>query len=684
MASSQPLPQQPNQASTSAVQGLKPSSRSAPRSLKSSSNPLKAKKKPQPSKPYVRPNWNNLNHTNGAGTGNLSAAPFSLPVEPQEDFEDFPLVTTKGALMDGLRHHAMRFVPNRSSEIQNVDPLDNNQFEKPIRLYRRDPRADPTNLVGPGTPMSEGSGAGGNPEEDKEKARIEAIKAEKKAEREASLAQIAPGKATQKKKPQKFRKQIEQVFQFNDTEHHKKDMSIRYEEKLPWHVEDFENKNVWRGTYETALSESHVALVKMNDQRGQHFRMVPVEKWYKFTPKNKFKALTLEEAEANMKKKVRDPAFLARAREKTVREKHKEREREAGRGLFTRRGERGEQPTAGPIKNEDDVEKPDIPDDTNDIDFNYNEDFADDEEDLFNNDDRDELKEIEEKIKKEQQEANVFDIKEEKDYDEEEAEQKRKEAEQRKQYRKTQRALLNHEKKDQYKEDSESNPYGSSSESEDSEKERLEEEERRKKEQEQEQQAPDQSGKGGKPSPGLASGASTKGTTTPTGRPAKAAADPLRKGILKRPGSPVLSEASGSESARKRPKMKHNAGGHTPTISRPGSPPNASSPTGSQPQRLGSNLKNKLDPTRLGGDAGQTRKRKSASGATSGSEGETSDRAKRVKRDPRAMSPGAASSRPGSPPSSRPGSPPLPKPKPQQPKTPKPGKLTLFMNPNFR
>lgn len=100
------------------------------------------------------------------------------------------------------------------------------------------------------------------------------------------------------------------------------------------------------------------------------------------------------------------------------------------------------------------------------------------------------------------------------------------------------------------------------SDSEDSDEERFREEEERKKKEEEEAKANEEK---------LASGASSKGTNTPSGRPEKSA-DPLRNKAsianLKRPGSPNLSEASGSESVHKRIKKEH---GHSRQMSPAGS-----------------------------------------------------------------------------------------------------------------
>ena len=54
------------------------------------------------------------------------------------EYRDYPLVMTKRALMEGFRNHVARFSSKR-----NVDPRNTNEFERPVRLHRRDPRAPP-------------------------------------------------------------------------------------------------------------------------------------------------------------------------------------------------------------------------------------------------------------------------------------------------------------------------------------------------------------------------------------------------------------------------------------------------------------------------------------------------------------------------------------------------------------
>ena len=103
----------------------------------------------------------------------------------------------------------------------------------------------------------------------------------------------------------------------------------------------------------------------------------------------------------------------------------------------------------------------------------------------------------------------------------------------------------------------------------------------------------------------LPSGASTKGTNTPSGRPKHK--DPLKKEKnLKRPGSPNLSESSGNESSRKKQKNKHPSSLHatrtsTPVPgSRPMSPaPSTSQSVPNQSPRKSSIVKLNVNPSKL-------------------------------------------------------------------------------------
>lgn len=87
----------------------------------------------------------------------------------------------------------------------------------------------------------------------------------------------------------------------------KKKRKLRYEEHYPWVIEDYDGKNVFVGNYEAGSTEQqHVLFVF--DKDG--FKMIPAEKVYRFTPRNRYATLTLEEAEAKMERNSSVPRWL--------------------------------------------------------------------------------------------------------------------------------------------------------------------------------------------------------------------------------------------------------------------------------------------------------------------------------------------------------------------------------------
>lgn len=652
------MSQQP--ATTTLPNGNAPNAAAQPPKLKRRpkqvTNPL-VQKKPQGARPA---NTSRPAHAaQKTGAGKSATSPHDTGFRPDE-YDDIPIVTTKGALLENLKHHIIRFLPNISAEQQVIDLWNEKQFQRPVRLHRRDPRAN--NLHVPvadqaeeKTPVKEGKVV-----DDKERERQQIAKAEKQAEREKLQADTAPTTKTTQPKKKKFRKHADQPHKYSDKLEKQELMGIRYEEKLPWHIEDFEDQQVWRGTYETALSQNHVALTQVpNPNGGTVYRMIPLEKWYKFTPKGQIEnPLTFEEAEKAMQKGARDPLWLRRSQAAET----LKRTGNTGASIFARKGMRGEQ-TTGPTKTEDDDEGyREAADDIDDIDYNYSDDFADDEEgpELVGQEEQEQAKEMDEKVKREMRDAPVFDIKEEKDFDAEEEAQKLKDIEERRIAKKTQKALMKREKNFAYEQDSDGNPYESEvrcsspngcfsnankrqTSSEDSEAEREKEEERK---QEEERKAAEgtSSTKGQKITDAIHSGASTKGTNTPVPGQRPKPNGPLRS-ALKRPGSPNLSDASGNESAsRKKMKKKQFPSstlgvGDGATISRTGTPANGMTMAAPQAQR----------PVRLNVDGGGAGGRV-ASGAGSGSDVEMSDGS-------RAGSVRKTKSKPGSPSGSRPGSP---------------------------
>ncbi|KAL8933115.1 MAG: hypothetical protein Q9211_005950 [Gyalolechia sp. 1 TL-2023] len=364
-------------------------------------------------------------------TSGFSSAPLG-PVH------DIPLVTTKKSLMEGLRYHVARFASRKP-----VDPRNTDEFTRPVRLHRRDPR-----IPVPGKDDLTGEGPENGPIDAKEKELQDAMKAEKKREREMNLAQIAPSANASGQRKNQYGKKTHQVYRNDQTDEQKAASRLRYEETMPWHLEDFDNKSTWVGTYEAALSDTYVVFVLGNDGK---FRMVPMEKWYKFSSKQQFKILSIDEAEKAMDKKVTQPRWFMDTQNATRAQEIGAAADRASKGLYL--GKFEEPRRQATIRSKGPKAEPDA----DDLDFEEDR-FADDEENPYLEGPEEDNKEIEEKVKRDQLRANFFDNKDEKEADEEE-EARKKERELEKAFGKSyKKSLMKQEKNYIY--DSESdNPY---------------------------------------------------------------------------------------------------------------------------------------------------------------------------------------------------------------------------------
>lgn len=471
----------------------------------------------------------------------------SAPVAP---YTDFPVFMSKRALMEGFRHHVARFSSKKNVDIRNTD-----EFVRPVRLHRRDPRAPPANA---GVKSEDQAMMGMEIQDDKQREKEEILKAERDAVREAEAALVAPAinSGGQKKLGSNLKK-TEQIYRNDQTEEQKAKSKLRYEEALPWHLEDFDNKSTWVGSYEAALSDTYAMMVQGQDGA---FRMVPLEKWYKLTQKNQFKTLTIEEAESRFNKKVKEPRWFMDSEESKKKRQFEQENKKASSGLFLGKWEKGGggSGVAAPVTKQENA-------DADDLDFTEDR-FADDEENMLFEED-DETKEAEERIKRDQLQANIFGLKEEKEYEKQDQLEKKEKDAEKKLGKHVKKALMKREKNYIYDSDSTDNPYSTEvkltlsssniitnshqSESDSTETERQKEEERKK-----DKSTPDKPASKSK----LSSGSSSKGTNTPS-RPSKHS-DPLSRTAsstnLKRPGSPLGSEASGNESSRKKHKKKHH------------------------------------------------------------------------------------------------------------------------------
>lgn len=336
-------------------------------------------------------------------------------------YTDYRLVVTKKDLMDGLRHHILHLADNK----KGVDIRDQSQFPRPAHLHRRDPLADSAGLLKDEQAEIRDGLTIHEREEQSKKNEI------RKQEREANLAQIAPTQSSRKGGKQTLKTKT--VYHKEYTEEEKRRIQTNYEEKLPWHLEDFDSKHCFVGENQAPSAHRHVAFAyERIDAGNAKFRLVPVEKVYEFRPKRKVaQAQSLEEVEAAMKKRANMPEWLERVEQKSMLKKKEQSIQQRAAQMYT-----------GAVNNNKFAGRTG---EGADLDFDDDELFADDEEgDIFKVQDEDE-EHAKKRIKEDQLKANYFEVKEEREFDEEEQEEQREEQARKANFRKIRRALEKHE-----------------------------------------------------------------------------------------------------------------------------------------------------------------------------------------------------------------------------------------------
>ncbi|UKZ56411.1 hypothetical protein TrVGV298_010247 [Trichoderma virens] len=323
---------------------------------------------------------------------------------PPYAFSDIPIMTTKKALLDGIRYHLMRFSQTKLGD-KPIDPTDQDEFARPVTLHRRDARQPP-----PGRAVKEEEPER-PPVDEQEAERLAQIKAEREAQRAIDQAKIAPvAKEVVAKRP---KKQKEEKTMFNrapKTSAAKKESDLRYEEALPWHLEDADGRNVW--------------------------------------------PFTIDQAEAFMNRKVDVGRWVMKDEEK----KAGLNDLEATRRMLYGRGQmiKSESDTFKAASRAEKMEH-------DELDISGDEFQDDDEAPHFERNDDEDTKESKDRIRREQLGANLFGEGDEQEVDKELQEQLREELERQKYGKTTKKALIKRDREDIYEsDDSGSNPWSSS------------------------------------------------------------------------------------------------------------------------------------------------------------------------------------------------------------------------------
>lgn len=213
----------------------------------------------------------------------------------------------------------------------------------------------------------------------------------------ADMSQVAPDGAARKTRRNMFKRKTKQVHMMDEQKR-----KLRYEEYYPWVIEDYNASNVFVGSYEAGLTETTQVLFVF-DKDG--FKLVPVEKVYRFTQRNKYATLTLEEAEARMEKNSAAPRWLMKHMNEESEEASSSSRFTTGFSAPRRPGGVGAQGSAAGSSSarmrtvQGGIVGGDRDSDHDDLDFD--EEFADDEEAPIMDGDEEENKLLEKKIKKE-------------------------------------------------------------------------------------------------------------------------------------------------------------------------------------------------------------------------------------------------------------------------------------------
>ncbi|OAG29971.1 hypothetical protein NEDG_01518 [Nematocida displodere] len=103
--------------------------------------------------------------------------------------------------------------------------------------------------------------------------------------------------------PQKIVRKKAEVLEYQNSEEEKE----HKEERTPWLLEDNEQKAFVGRHVQTRITEDHKSTYYVMVKERSEIKLYRVGRWYKFSPKIQYETLTLEEAEAKMQRKTKEP-----------------------------------------------------------------------------------------------------------------------------------------------------------------------------------------------------------------------------------------------------------------------------------------------------------------------------------------------------------------------------------------
>lgn len=299
-------------------------------------------------------------------------------------FQDFSIKACTQAELQDVQYHLMKL-----QQKKDVNPM--KDFTKPIRLHRKDPRNMQFQLT-----LKEID------EREEQNRKLKAEGGENAGIGDSStvkyeiyldgeMGTVAPDDGPINVAPDgkrgKNRRRTKEVRAINDDSR-----KLRYEEYYPWVMEDYDGVNTYVGNYEAASTDGHNHALLVPALNGG-FKMIPINKIYKFTPRNKYSTLTIEEAEERLSDRKHIDRWVMSKLEKQDDEIRNNSRQGRRRGLLTTGRNYGDDDRNGRSDNEG---------------MDFDEEFADDEEaPIVGGGDDEEEKDSRKRMEKEMLKANT-------------------------------------------------------------------------------------------------------------------------------------------------------------------------------------------------------------------------------------------------------------------------------------
>ncbi|KAI8882030.1 Rap30/74 interaction domain-containing protein [Backusella circina FSU 941] len=369
--------------------------------------------------------------------------------QPQQPitYNDFQLLSSarRG------KHHLMDFKSNKK-----VDPK---TFARPVKLHRKESsfvnyrnyanqqqqqqqQQQQANKAGENTPnKNEEDLGGGDASSSSQPQQQQPTNQQQHGPKTgADTSLIAPMGGATRNKQMLFKKRTKQIYLAKEDTR-----ELKEQEQRPWILEDYDGQNSFTGTYEGGQRSDYFFFVLTDNG----FKVMPVDRWYKFQPKRNFKKLSLEEAEEQLKLQHKKDTNRWMMLNRT-----KEEEEEKAEASNTRKFKIVDNEERTKANSDEEGGNRDISD-IDDIDFD--DVFQDDEEGIVEHEVEDEdVKDGKERVKKE---INSYSTGNDGDNDDLSFEELNKLSLEGKQLRKLVRNL---EKNHAYESDEDKDPYASS------------------------------------------------------------------------------------------------------------------------------------------------------------------------------------------------------------------------------